>query len=150
MKSQATTVDQYIAELPDERRDAFSKLFSVIRENIDPRFTEVMLYGMPGWVISKDIYPAGYHVDPTLPVSFIGVANQKHYIALYHMGLYGDTDLLSWFMNEYAKTGQKLDMGKSCIRFKKMDKIPFELIAALVRRMSLDDYLAQYVAHLPR
>jgi uncharacterized protein YdhG (YjbR/CyaY superfamily) len=150
MKDQTVTVDQYIAELSDERRDAFSRLYFVIRENIDPRFSEAMLYGMPGWVISKEIYPAGYHVDPNLPVSFIGVANQKHYIALYHMGLYGDPDLLLWFMNEYAKTGQKLDMGKSCIRFKKMDKIPFELIAALVRRMSLDDYLAQYVAHLSR
>jgi len=150
MNSTAKTVDQYIAELPDERRETFTKLFSTIRENIDPKFTEDIGYGMPGWDISKTVYPPGYHVDPSLPVPFLGVANQKNYIALYHLGLYADQDLLTWFQDEYAKTGERLDMGKSCIRFKKMDKIPYDLIASLVRKMSLDDYLAIYTANLPR
>ncbi len=149
MHSTATTVDQYIAEVPEERRDAFVKLFSTIRQNIDPKFSEAIGYGMPGWDISKEVYPPGYHVDPMLPVPFLGVANQKNYIALYHMGLYADPALLDWFTAEYEKTGEKLDMGKSCIRFKKMSKIPYTLIGELVARMSLNDYLAIYTANLP-
>lgn len=149
MQSSATTFDQYISELPPDRKPAFLKLLQVIRANIDPKFEEAVLYGMVGWVISKDIYPAGYHVIPSLPVSFLGLANQKQYIALYHMGLYADTELLKWFTDEYAKTGEKLDMGKSCIRFKKVDKIPYELIGSLTAQMSLDDYLALYTANLP-
>lgn len=149
MNSAASTIDQYIAELPEERREAFERLFSTIRQNIDPKFTEAIGYGMPGWDISKAVYPPGYHVNPTLPVPFLGVANQKHYIALYHMGLYADADLLKWFIDEYAKTGEKLDMGKSCIRFKKIDKIPYALIGELTARMTLDDYLALYTANLP-
>lgn len=141
--------DEYIATVSDERRDAFTKLVQTVRDNIDPKFSEAYLYGMIGWVISKDIYPAGYHVDPSLPVSFLSLANQKNYIALYHMGLYADPDLLNWFTKEYAKTGKKLDMGKSCIRFKRMDKIPYQLIGELVSRMSLDDYLKLYTANVP-
>lgn len=150
MNSAATTVDQYIAQLPDERRDAFVKLFSTIRQNIDPNFTEAVGYGIPGWNISKAVYPPGYHVNPALPVPFLGVANQKHFIALYHMGIYADPDLLKWFTDEYAKTGEKLDMGKSCIRLKKTDKIPYALIAELVGKMNLDDYLALYIANTKR
>jgi uncharacterized protein YdhG (YjbR/CyaY superfamily) len=142
------TFDEYIANVPEERREAFSKLVQTIRSTIDPKFSEVFLYGMIGWAISKDIYPAGYHVDPSLPISFLGLANQKHYIALYHMGIYADPDLLKWFTDEYAKTGEKLDMGKSCIRFKKMDKIPHTLIAELTGKMSLDEYLALYTSSL--
>ena len=143
------TFDEYIATIPNERRDAFTKLIQAVRDNIDSKFSEAYLYGMIGWVISKDIYPAGYHADPSLPVSFLGLANQKHYIALYHMGLYADPDLLSWFADEYAKTGNRLDMGKSCVRFKKMDMIPYQLIGELVSRMSLDDYLKLYTANTP-
>ncbi len=146
MRSTATTFDEYISNLPVERKDAFVKLVQVIRENIDPKFSEFILYGMVGWGISKDIYPAGYHVDPSLPVSFIGLASQKNYIALYHMGLYADEALLDWFTDEYEKTGHKLDMGKSCIRFKNVEKIPYELIGRLVAKMSLDEYLKQYIA----
>lgn len=143
------TFDEYVAAVPEERREAFSRLVRTIRDNIDPLFSEDYIYGMVGWVVSKDIYSAGYHVDPSLPVSFLGLANQKHYIALYHMGLYADRDLLHWFTKEYEKTGLKLDMGKSCIRFKKMDKIPYELIGELASKMSLEDYLALYIAGLP-
>lgn len=144
------TFDDYTASVPENRREAFEKLVETIRSTIDPKFSEVPLYGMMGWAISKEIYPAGYHVDPSLPISFIGLANQKHYIALYHMGLYADSDLLKWFTDEYAKTGEKLDMGKSCIRFKKINKIPYALIAELVGRMNLDDYLALYLVSTKR
>jgi uncharacterized protein YdhG (YjbR/CyaY superfamily) len=149
MSNNMTTLDEYIANIPTERKEPFISLLQTIRDNIDPKFSETVLYGMPGWVISNDIYPAGYHVDPSLPVSFMAVANQKHYIALYHMGLYADPDLLKWFVEEYEKTGEKLDMGKSCVRFKKMDKIPHQLIAELASRMSLDKYLALYVTNIP-
>lgn len=144
------TFDEYIVRAPEERRDALSKLVRTISDNIDPKFTAALAYGMPGWVISKDIHPAGYHVDPSLPVLFLGLANQKHHIALYHMGIYSNPSLLQWFTNEYAKTGETLDIGKSCIRFKRMDKIPYALIGKLVSRMSLDEYLALYIANLRR
>jgi uncharacterized protein YdhG (YjbR/CyaY superfamily) len=149
MQSTATSIEQYLNELPPERRQAFTNLLSTIRKNIDPKFAESIQYGMLGWVIPKSIYPAGYHVDPTLPVSFIGIANQKHYLALYHMGIYADENLLSWFQDAYVKAGLRLDMGKSCIRFKRINEIPFELIGELVTKMSLDDYLALYTSHLP-
>lgn len=144
------TFDDYIASAPEDRRVALSTLVQSVRSSIDPKFSEVFAYGMIGWAISKDIYPAGYHVDPSMPVSFLGLANQKHYIALYHMGIYADSALLKWFTDEYAKTGEKLDMGKSCIRFKKMDKIPYKLIAELAGKMSLYDYLALYTAGIRR
>lgn len=149
MKSNATTFEAYVDELPPERKEAFSKLLATVRANIDPKFEETVLYGMIGWAIPKTIYPAGYHVNPSLPVSFLGLANQKNYIALYHMGLYADAELLKWFEDEYAKTGEKLDMGKSCIRFKNASKLPYELIGQLASRMTLDDYLALYVASVP-
>jgi uncharacterized protein YdhG (YjbR/CyaY superfamily) len=150
LHNKPASVDEYLRSVPAERRNAYSKLLAVIRDAIDPKFTEVMMYGMPGWVVSKLLYPPGYHVDPSLPVSFVGLANQKNYIALYHMGLYADTKLLNWFTQEYAKTGLKLDMGKSCVRFKKMESIPFDLIAELMTRMSLNDYLALYQANLSK
>jgi hypothetical protein len=146
----SATVDEYANSIPVERRDIYNKLLAVIRDNIDPKFTEVMMYGMPGWVVSKALYPPGYHVDPSLPISFVGLANQKNYIALYHMGLYVDNQLLSWFMQEYTKTGLKLDMGKSCVRFKNLENIPFDLIAELMTRMSLDHYLVLYQTNLAK
>lgn len=149
MQSKVATVQQYIDELPLDRRAAFTKLLSTIRSTIDPKFSEGIIYGMVGWVISKEVYPPGYHVDPTQPVSFISIANQKNYIALYHMGIYADEQLMTWFRGAYAKTGLKLDMGKSCIRFKNMDKIPYDLIAKLASRMSLDEYLAVYTTNTP-
>jgi uncharacterized protein YdhG (YjbR/CyaY superfamily) len=149
MQSKAATVQQYVDELPPGRQAAFTKLLSTIRSAIDPKFSEAVMYGMVGWVIPKKIYPPGYHVDPTLPVSFMGIANQKNYIALYHMGIYADEQLLVWFRDAYAKTGLKLDMGKSCIRFKNTDKIPYDLIAELAARMSLHEYLAIYTATTP-
>lgn len=142
----AKTVQEYIDSVPNERKDAFERLVQVIRQNIDPKTQEELSYGMLGWVIPKTVYPAGYHVDPALPLPFIALANQKNYIALYHLGLYANQDELAWFTAEYAKTGYKLDMGKSCIRFKNTSNIPFELIAALIKRSGVNTYIKNYTA----
>jgi uncharacterized protein YdhG (YjbR/CyaY superfamily) len=150
MQSQASTVSQYIEEIPDDRRPAFERLVVEIRQQIDPQFTEQMGYGNMGWVVPHQIFPAGYHCDPKLPVPFLGLASQKNYIALYHMGLYADPGLLAWFQQEYVKTGLKLDMGKSCIRFKRMGQIPYTLIGQLVAKMSLQDFLNLYTEVIAR
>ena len=104
-----------------------------------------MSYGMLGYVIPHRLYPGGYHVNPKEPLPFISLASQKHYVALYHMGLYAFPELQAWFVAEYAnRVNSKLDMGKSCIRFKKMDDIPYDLIAELCRKITVEDYIAKY------
>jgi uncharacterized protein YdhG (YjbR/CyaY superfamily) len=148
MQSSATSPNDYIAELPTDRRLAIEKLRNTINKTIDPKFSEEMGYGMIGWVVPKSIYPAGYHVDPKQPLPFLGLASQKNHIALYHMGIYSDPELLKWFQDEYAKTGFKLDIGKSCIRFKKLDQIPYELIAELISKVSLNEFLKKYTGAL--
>lgn len=139
------TVKEYIEKLPDERRPYFEKLRNVIRENIPPGFNEEMSYGMVGYVVPHSIYEKGYHVNPKLPLPFVNLGNQKNYIALYHNGIYMDKELRDWFEEEYKKRCKyKLDMGKSCIRFKKMDDIPYELIAELVKKISVNDFIETY------
>jgi hypothetical protein len=119
MQSKAATVDAYIAELPVERQAVIKKLRSVIKKNLPKGFREQMSYGMIGYVVPHSLYPNGYHCSPELPLPFINIASQKNFIAIYHMGIYGSSDLLKWFNTEYAKLGKKkLDMGKSCMRFK--------------------------------
>ena len=145
MQSTANTPEAYLNELPADRREAMSKLRSVINKNIYPSFSEQMIYGSIGWVVPKELYPAGYHVNPDLPLPFINLANQKNYIALYHLGVYNTPQLLEWFETEYPKSGHKLDMGKSCIRFKSPDQIPYELIGKLVSKSSLEEYLRSYL-----
>lgn len=126
MQSKATTVEDYINELPDERKEVITKLRNVIKKNLPKGFKEGMGYGMIGYCIPHSIYPAGYHCDPKLPLPFMNVVSQKNYISVYHMGLYGDNTLTKWFIKEYEKLGiGKLDMGKCCVRFKKPEKIPF-------------------------
>ncbi len=145
MQSQATTVDQYLKELPEERKPVMSKLRQTILDNIPQGFEEQMSYGMMGYVIPHAIFPAGYHCKPELPLPFINVASQKNFIALYHMGIYANPDLMNWFVKEYPKhCKRKLDMGKSCIRFKKMEEIPYELIAELVKKMSVKEWIDIY------
>ena len=150
MSTTATTPQEYITSLPNDRREAVAKLRDSINQNLDPQFAEQISYGMIGWVVPFELYPAGYHVDPKLPLPFVNLANQKNHIALYHMGLYGDPELLHWFEQEYAKTGYKLDIGKSCIRFKKTDQIPYNLIAELVKKVSLQEYVEQYQAAITK
>jgi hypothetical protein len=150
MKSEALNPEAYIASLPADRQVPVARLREVIRQNIDSGFEEIMGYGMIGYVVPHSIYPAGYHCDPKLPLPFVSLASQKNYIAVYLMCVYTDPVLLDWFRTEYAKTGFKLDMGKSCVRFKKMDHIPYELIGELLKKVALKDYLAAYVQGLKR
>jgi hypothetical protein len=145
MQSQARTVAEYIKELPADRRDVIIKLRKVIKKNLPEGFKEVISYGMIGYVVPHHLYPKGYHVDPSLPLPFINLALQKNYIALYHMVLYGDKKLLAWFTKEWeaAEIG-RLDMGKSCIRFKNPEKIPFTLIGQLAGKISVDATIKTY------
>nr|WP_207190479.1 DUF1801 domain-containing protein [Galbibacter mesophilus] len=131
--------------LPVERRDAFNKLRQVILRSKPEELEETLSYGMIGYVVPHSVYPAGYHCDPKLPLPFINIASQKNYIALYHSGIYADKNLHDWFVGEYPKhTDAKLDMGKSCVRFKKMDKIPFALIEELMGKLSVQEWIGIY------
>jgi len=145
MQSKATTPYAYIAEMPTERQTAFKKLRAVIKKNLSPGFKEVMSYGMLGYVVPHSKYPAGYHCDPKLPLPFMGIASQKNFIAVYHMGVYASPELLKWFTTAHAKvSSKKLDMGKSCMRYKKPEDIPFELIGELASKMSADEWITLY------
>jgi uncharacterized protein YdhG (YjbR/CyaY superfamily) len=145
MQSTAKTVDEYLNELPEERKAAFSKLRNSILKTIPKGFEEQMSYGMLGYVVPHSIYPSGYHCTPKLPLPFINIASQKNFIALYHMGIYANPKLLEWFTSEYPKhSSQKLDMGKGCIRFKKFDQIPFDLIAELAGKVSVEEWINCY------
>ena len=149
MQSKATTPEHYLSELPDDRKMAMQKLRNILKQNLPKGFEEVMNYGMLGYVVPHSIFPKGYHCDPKLPLPFISLASQKNFIALYHMGIYADNKLLDWFVAEYPKHAKsKLDMGKSCIRFKK--EIPFELIGQLMQKMSLVEWIANYQKFDPR
>lgn len=145
MQSKAITPEEYLGSLPDERKIAVSELRKVIKKNLPKGFKEVMGYGMLGYVVPHSIYPDGYHCDPKLPLPFMNLASQKNFIALYHMGIYADPGLLKWFTTEYAKQCKtKLDMGKSCIRFKKPEDIPFKLIGELVSKITPEDWIKFY------
>jgi uncharacterized protein YdhG (YjbR/CyaY superfamily) len=145
MQSKATTVDQYLDELPEDRKKAMAELRKVIKKNIPKGFQEVMGYGMPGYSIPHSKYPDGYHCDPKLPLPFLSFASQKNFIAVYHMGIYADPKLLKWFTDAHTKASpKKLDMGKSCLRYKKAEDIPYELIGELVSKMTPDDWIAIY------
>ena len=145
MQSKAPTPDAYMAEIPEERQKAFNKLRSVIKKNLPKGFSETMGYGMMGWVVPHSKYPAGYHCNPKDPLPFIGIASQKNFIAIYHMGVYANPALLKWFTTAHAKASpKKLDMGKSCIRYKKPDDIPYELIGELASKMTPDEWIAIY------
>jgi uncharacterized protein YdhG (YjbR/CyaY superfamily) len=151
MQSNATTVAAYLEEIPEERKEAFFKLRDTILTNIPKGFSEQLSYGSLGYVVPHSIYPKGYHCDPKLPLPFIALASQKNFISLYHMGIYAKPELLNWFVSEYPKhSAQKLDMGKSCIRFKRMDRIPFDLIAALVQKMSVQEWIDCYESQIKK
>lgn len=145
MQSKATTIDAYIEELPEERQAALTKLRKAIKKNLPKGFEEVMSYGMIGYVVPHKLYPPGYHCTPELPLPFMNIASQKNFIAVYHMGIYAQKELLDWFLNEYPKYSvSKLDMGKSCIRFKKPEHIPYELIGALASKMTATEWINLY------
>mgnify|MGYP006170067583 CR=1 FL=1 len=145
MQSAATSPADYIAEMPEERQAAFKKLRAVIKKNLSAGFKEMMGYGMLGYAVPHSKYPAGYHCNPKDPLPFMGIASQKNFIAVYHMGIYASPELLKWFTAAHAKASpKKLDMGKSCIRFKKADQIPFKLLGELVSKISVQDWINTY------
>lgn len=145
MQSKAASPEEYFAQLPEERKEAMDKLRKTIKENLPDGFEEGMNYGMIGYYIPHSSYPDGYHCDPKLPLPFMNLASQKNFVALYHMGIYANPNLMNWFTSEYPKhVKTKLDMGKSCIRFKKMETIPFELIGDLCSKMTPQDWIELY------
>ena len=139
------SVDHYLESIDTDRKDSVSKLRDIIRENLPTGFKEVMAGTMPSYVVPLETYPAGYHVGKNTPLPFVSFASQRGHIGLYHFGMYVDDSLLKWFEKEYARqVDHKLDMGKSCIRFKKPEKIPFDLIAELMRQRSVEDWISCY------
>ena len=138
-------VQQYIEQLEGQRKPEFLELRRVIVENLPKGFEETIGYGMIGYVVPHSIYPAGYHCTPKLPLPFLNLVMRKDIITFYHMGLYSDENLLDWFKDEYSKfTSLKLDMGKSCVRFKKSGDIPYALIGALMQKVSVEDWVLIY------
>lgn len=151
MTSGATTVNEYLEQLPVDRQAALQTLRQTILSNLPAGFSEQMSYGMPGYVVPHTVYPAGYHCDPTQPVPFVSFASQKNFVALYHMGLYANPILLQWFTAAYPQYAKgKLDMGKSCIRFKKPENIPFELIGELMKKMTMEEWIDIYEANVKK
>lgn len=149
MQSTAKTPDDYMRELPSDRKEPMGKLREIIKKHLPKGFEETMQYGMISYVVPHSIYPAGYHCNPSDPLPFMALASQKNSINFYHMWIYADEELLAWFMSEYPKyTKAKLDMGKSCIRWKKPEHIPYELIRALVEKMSVDHWIKLYEKNL--
>ena len=145
MQSKATTPEEYINELPDDRKIVIQKLRKTILDHLPKGFKEQMNYGMLGYVVPHDLYPEGYHCNTALPLPFMNVASQKNFVALYHSGMYASTELYDWFVEEYPKyVKTRLDMGKSCIRFKNMETIPYGLIGELCTKMSVDDWIIRY------
>ncbi|MDF2436915.1 MAG: hypothetical protein K0Q95_1291 [Bacteroidota bacterium] len=145
MKIEASSPEEYLSQLPPDRKEAMTKLRKEMISNLPAGFQERMSYGMIGYVVPHSIFPKGYHCDPKLPLPFVNIANQKNFVAVYHMGIYADSKLLEWFRKEYPKhTDAKLDMGKSCIRFTKPEKIPFKLFGELMSKMSVKDWINVY------
>ncbi len=145
MTSDALTVADYISQIPAEQKTQVEQIRKAIKKNLPKGFKEVMNYGMIGYVVPHSIYPDGYHCNPKLPLPFMGLAAQKNFVAFYHMGVYADPALLKWFTEAYAKAVPgKLDMGKSCLRFKKNTVIPYDLISELVQKMTTADWINLY------
>ena len=151
MQSNANSVDEYMGQLADTQRDGLVLLRKTILENLPMGFVEQMSYGMIGYVVPHSIYPNGYHCNPKLPLPFLNIAAQKNFIALYHMGIYANPDLLNWFTSEFPKHSKlKLNMGKGCIRFKYGGQIPYDLIGELVRRIEVSKWINLYESNFTK
>ncbi|WP_339751321.1 DUF1801 domain-containing protein [uncultured Winogradskyella sp.] len=145
MTSAATTAEEYIAQLPEERKAPITKLNNLIKKHMPKGLEAGMGYGMLAYYVPKSIYPDGYHCKPFPPLPFINLASQKNFIALYHAGMYAKKELYDWFVSEYPKYSKyKLDMGKSCVRFKKIEDIPYDLIKLLLDKMSVKEWIDIY------
>jgi hypothetical protein len=145
MQSKAPTVEAYLDSLPEDRRAALEAVRQVILKNLDKDYQEGMQYGMIGYFVPHTVYPAGYHCDPKQPLPFAGLASQKNHMSLYVMSNYGDEE--EWFRQEWQKTGKKLDMGKCCVRFRKLEDVPLELIGRTFKRMPAKKFIAYYESH---
>ena len=151
MTIEAKSPEEYISKVPADRKEAMTKLRQTILKNLPKGFSEGMNYGMIGYFVPHSLYPAGYHCDPKQPLPFMNIASQKNYIAVYHMGMYAKKELLDWFTKEYPKhTNKKLDRGKSCLRFKKVEDIPYKLIGELTKKMSSAEWIKIYEANFKR
>ena len=151
MLVKANNPEEYIAQIPEDRIPYFEKLRQTILDNIPEGFKEQMSYGMIGYIVPKSLYPKGYHCDTNLPLPFANIASQKNFIALYHSGIYASKEILDWFITEYPKhCKRKLDMGKSCVRFKKAEEIPFDLIAKLMQKLTVDEWIKIYENNIKR
>jgi len=151
MQYNAESPEAYIEQIPEDRKAAITKLRTVINKNIPKGFEEGILYKMIGWYVPHSIYPDGYHCDPKTPLPFMNLASQKNFIALYNSGIYADKKIHDWFVNEYPKhTKRKLDMGKSCIRFKYIDDIPYDLIGELACKLTPEQWINIYESAVKR
>ena len=148
MRSEAKTVKEYLEQLPAERRETIERVRAVILKNLDKGFEEGMQYGAIGYYVPHSIYPAGYHCDPKIPLPFVGLASQKNHMAVYLMCIYGSGEQEKWFRQAWAKTGKKLDMGKSCVRFKKIEDLAMDVIGEAIARVPLKKYVAKVEAIL--
>lgn len=149
MQIKAATVEEYISSLPEDRKIVMNKLRESIKASLPAGFVETMSYGMISYVVPHLLYPPGYHCDPKLPLQFMSIASQKNFVAVYHMGIYFNLVLLDWFTAEYPKHCKtRLDMGKSCIRFKKPEQLPFSLIGELSAKISPDEWIRTYESRL--
>jgi len=151
MKANGNTVSEILTNLPEDRAEPFNRLHDTIVKNLPAGFEAAISYGGLGYVVPHSLYPAGYHCKPSEPLPFAGIASQKQSINFYHMGVYSNPELLHWFLSEYPKyCKQKPDMGKSCIRFKKMNEIPYELIGELMKKISVDEWIRMYESNLKK
>jgi uncharacterized protein YdhG (YjbR/CyaY superfamily) len=151
MQIKADSPEDYINQLPEDRKEVITKLRMTILANLPTGFIEIISYGMLGYVVPHSIYPPGYHANPKLPLPLMNLASQKNHVAIYHLGIYGNQKLLNWFTNEYKKQfNSSPEMGKGCIRFKKMDRIPFELIGELTTKISVSDWIEIYESNLKK
>lgn len=151
MRIEAASPKEYLEKVPEDRKTAMSKLVEVINGNLPEGFEFGLGYGMLAWYVPHRVFPAGYHCDPKLPLPFMNLASQKNSINFYHSGIYADKGLLDWFVGEFPKhSSKRLDMGKSCIRFKKPEDIPFELIGELVSKVSVEDWISTYTLSLKK
>ena len=149
MAAKQTTIEEYLLTLPEDRRDAISQVRAAVNKGLPEGCQEGVQYGMIGWFVPHSVYPDGYHCDPKEPLPFASLASQKNYMSLYLMCIYSDDEHRAWFEKEWAKTGRKLDMGKSCVRFKRIGDIPLDLVTEAIARVPVDAFIARYESQIP-
>jgi hypothetical protein len=149
MTSKATTVAQYLKELPPDRREAIEAIRQAILKNLDKGFQETVQYGMIGYSVPHSIYPPGYHCDPKQPLPFAGIGNQKNHIGIYLFCIYADQELSKWFVDEWKKTGKRLDMGKGCVRVKKLDDVALDVLGKTIKKVKLKSFVKLYEEAVP-